>query len=57
MNRAFNLAFYELLGDANLYFKDVEIYNSITLDQLINDAKIVFDKSQCNTIFYDKQQK
>lgn len=57
MNRAFNLAFYELLGDANLYFKDVELYNSITLEQLINDAKIVFDISQCNTIFYDKQQK
>lgn len=57
MNRAFNLAFYELLGDANFYFKDVELYNSISLEQLVNDAKVVFDKSRCNTLFYDKQEK
>jgi predicted Zn-dependent peptidase len=35
MNRAASLAYYELLGDANLMNTELDRYNDVTADQLV----------------------
>jgi len=52
MNRATSLAMYELLGDANLMNTELERYQAITAAELIAESKAVFDKNNCNTLYY-----
>jgi len=55
MNRAYNLAFYELLGDANQLFLEIDQYNNVSLEVLKSDARACFQPQVANTIFYDTQ--
>jgi predicted Zn-dependent peptidase len=55
LSRANNLAFYELLGDANLMNKELERYQSITADTLQTNAKEIFKKENTNTLFYKRK--
>jgi len=55
--RANNLAFYEMLGDAKDMNSELERYNKINSDNLNRSAKNIFDKSNCNTLFYRKKEK
>lgn len=52
MNRTNNLAFYELLGDANLMNTELQKFQEVTMDGLINEASHIFRKGNCNTIRY-----
>jgi predicted Zn-dependent peptidase len=52
MNRANNLAFYELLGDANLMNTELLKFQEVTVDGLLKEAANVFRKGNCNTIRY-----
>jgi predicted Zn-dependent peptidase len=52
MNRANNLAFYELLGDANLMNTELLKFQEVTVDGLLKEAKTVFRKGNCNTLRY-----
>ncbi len=52
MNRANNLAFYELLGDANLMNTELLKFQEITAEGLLKQAQSVFRKGNCNTIRY-----
>ncbi|MGG9970775.1 M16 family metallopeptidase [Ferruginibacter sp. SUN002] len=52
MNRATNLAMYELLGDAGLINTELEKYHAVTAEELINESKIIFDEKNCNTLYY-----
>ncbi|HEY0261412.1 MAG TPA: pitrilysin family protein [Chitinophagales bacterium] len=56
MNRALNLAFFEMIGKAEDMFSEVKKYEALTLSQVKNAAKNVFVQTQCNTIFYAKKQ-
>src|SRR5678815_5568022 len=38
MNRATSLAMYELLGDADLINKELEIYQQVTREELMNES-------------------
>ena len=52
MNRANSLAFYELLGNANLMNEELHKYQSITAEDIRTNAKQVFDVNNSNTLYY-----
>ena len=55
LSRANNLAFYELMGDAELINKEWEHYQSVTTASLLATAKDIFRKGNCNTLFYRRK--
>lgn len=52
LNRANNLAFYELLGDAALMNKEFSNYEQVTTEDIHREAKALFDERNSNTIYY-----
>lgn len=52
MNRANNLAFYELLGDAGMMNTDWDNYNKVTVDDIQQAANEIFADSNSNTMRY-----
>ncbi len=52
LNRANNLAYYELIGDAALINAEWEKYNAVTTASLLTEAKEIFRKGNCNTLLY-----
>lgn len=56
MNRALNLAFFEMLGKAEDMFSEIKKYEALTVEQVKNTAKSTFFPTQCNTVFYAKKQ-
>jgi predicted Zn-dependent peptidase len=52
LNRANNLAFYELMGDAELMNKEFSNYEAITTEDLHREAQELFDEKNSNTIYY-----
>ena len=52
MNRATSLAMYELLGDADLINKELERYQAITRDELMQESRAIFNENNCNTLYY-----
>jgi len=55
LSRANNLAFYELLGDAELINKELEKYQAVTAAYLRETAKDIFREANGNTLFYRKR--
>ena len=56
LNRANNLAFYELLGDAGLINSDWNRYNEVTAERLQACAQQIFKTTNCNTLYYHKSK-
>ncbi len=54
LNRANNLAFYELIGDAALINQEWDKYNAVTSGFLQQTAREIFREGNCNTLFYRK---
>lgn len=52
MNRAASLAMYELLGDADLINKELEMYRAVTAEQILEESKIIFNENNSNTLYY-----
>jgi zinc protease len=52
LNRANNLAFYELMGDAGQINVEWSRYNAVTADSLLETAREVFRTENSNTLFY-----
>ena len=52
MNRANNLAFYELLGNAGLMNTELDKFRIVTADELLQEAREIFRKGNCNTLRY-----
>ena len=52
MNRANNLAFYELLGDAGMMNTDLDNYKNITVADLKEAANEIFEENNSNTMRY-----
>jgi zinc protease len=55
MNRASNLAMYELLGDADLMNKELQRYQATTAEQILAESKKIFAENNCNTLYYYSQ--
>ena len=52
MSRAASIAMYELLGDADLINTELARYQSVTAEQILNEARIIFDENNSNTMYY-----
>ncbi len=57
LNKAMNLAYFEMLGDANLINTDVDNYQRITASDISQTAKLLFRRENCTTIHYKSAQK
>lgn len=52
LNRANSLAYYEILGDADLFNKELSKYASITVDDLYHEVNKIFIKGNSNILHY-----
>jgi zinc protease len=52
LDKAMNLAYYELLGDADLLNSEMEKYTVITAEQIREAAKTTFKKEKSSTLYY-----
>ncbi len=52
MNRAGSLAYYEVLGDANLINVELDRFKAVTADELLAEARRVFRKENSSTLYY-----
>lgn len=52
MNRATNLAIYELLGDANLINLELASYQAVTAQTINEEANTIFNDNNCSTLYY-----
>jgi len=51
-NRANSLAFYELLGDAEQMNHELEKYNVVTAEDILNESQVIFRPENSNTLYY-----
>lgn len=52
LNKAVNLAMYELLGNPELINREVEAYRNVSLDMVMEAAGRYFVTSNCSTLYY-----
>ena len=52
MNRANSLAFYELLGDAELMNEELPKYNAVTVEDILHESKKIFRAENSSTLYY-----
>lgn len=50
LNKAMNICFYELLGDADLINKELTHYDQVRSTDLIDVAQEIFQKNQCSLL-------
>lgn len=51
---ASDIAYYEMLGDADLYNQRIKSHNSVTAEQIFHLAKQILIPENCSTIYYSK---
>jgi len=52
VNRANSLANYELLGDASLMNKELEHYQAVTAEEILQESQNIFDENNSSTLYY-----
>jgi zinc protease len=52
LNKAMNLAFYELMGDAQLINKEIEHYKAVTVGDIQRVARQIFRKENGSVLYY-----
>ena len=56
LNKAMNLASYEILDDASLINNQVDMYRSVTKEDLSRVASQIFKPENCSVIYYHAKQ-
>jgi zinc protease len=56
MSRAGSLAFYELLGDAQLMNTELERYRKVTTEDILRECQQIFREENSNTLYYRSNQ-
>ncbi len=56
LNRCNSLAFYELLGDADLMNKEIDHYNAVTAEEILEQARLIFEGNNASTLYYYAEQ-
>jgi predicted Zn-dependent peptidase len=56
MNRAGSLAFYELLGDAQLMNTELERYRGVSAEDILRECQTIFRPENSNTLYYRASQ-
>ncbi|MBS1684441.1 MAG: insulinase family protein [Bacteroidetes bacterium] len=57
LNRAMNLAWYDMLGDPNDINKEIDKYLAVTTGQIRTVAQQIFDQNRCSTVRYFAKNK
>lgn len=52
LNKAINLAFFELLGDADFINQEVPAYQKITVEDIQKAARNILTKENCSELYY-----
>lgn len=52
LNKAMNLAMFELLGDANGINSEIDIYREVTRERIMQKASNIFQKENSSTLYY-----
>jgi len=52
LNKAMNLATSELIGDPNLVNRQLEFYDAVNSEQIMEIAKDIFRQENSNTLYY-----
>jgi predicted Zn-dependent peptidase len=52
MNRANSLAFYELLGNAGLMNTELDRYNKVTVEDILEQSNQIFREENSSTLYY-----
>lgn len=52
LNKAMDLAYHELLGDAERINQEIEKYQSVTKDEIQKTSTKIFDKKNSSTLYY-----
>jgi len=55
LDKSMNLAFYELMGDAELVNTELNKYMKVTSEEIRNVSKEVFRKTNCSTLHYKRK--
>ena len=55
MSRASSIAFYELLGDADLMNHELSRYRQVTAEDILQEARLVFRPENSNTLYYQSE--
>jgi len=55
LNKAIDLAYFELLGDAAMINEEEDKYINVTHENVMKVAADIFQKNKCSTIYYKKQ--
>ena len=56
MSRASSLAYYELLGDADLMNTELKKYQAVTATEILNECCQIFRPENSNTLYYLSEQ-
>ena len=56
LNKAINLAFFELLGDANMINEEGQKYQRVTVEDIQRMANDIFKKENCSQLVYKKSE-
>ncbi|MBK9283551.1 MAG: insulinase family protein [Sphingobacteriaceae bacterium] len=57
LTKATNLAIAELLGDANEVNTEIDKYEAVTAEGILEQAKLLFNEKNCSTLYYLAKQK
>lgn len=57
LNKAINLAFFEVLGDANKINEEVQLYRQTTVEDIQRIANKLFTKENCSELYYKAQKR
>ncbi len=52
LNKAINLAFFELLGDADLINQEVDLYEKVTTQDIQKMSQTILTKENCSELYY-----
>jgi zinc protease len=52
LNKAINLAFFELLGDPTLINREAELYQKVSAEEILHIARRVLTPENCSTLYY-----
>ncbi len=52
LSRANSLAYYELLGNANLMNEELENYEAVTIEDILQESRQLFRSENSNTLYY-----
>ncbi|MEI6815863.1 MAG: pitrilysin family protein [Bacteroidota bacterium] len=51
-DKALNLAFWELIGGAENINKEIDYFFAVSKDEIIEESKRIFRKTNCSTLYY-----